>query len=342
MENLEKDRSIFKKLRKKALALTLGSLVLVGPAVKPLESAWTRVKQPKENVELKMQKSVFEQESPEKTVDKLNYIVKTIGGWAMGQLGCSWKDICDLDNPESRKEFIKILNQESKIKSEAPQENEGPLISESLEEIGLEPKIVRRVLKTLPPSWTKEVSLITYLNKSITASTNEEAGERAALIAHHQSKGKVALSEIHFFQGAKGLRVDGLLFRLIYEYAHANSWRNRCDLSLAQRISLLYEVIKQVGSPDRYRDSYVDSIQCVDKAEEIAKKAIEYWGALCMWVIAKPEDNPIPEAGRKLVMDYLKITDPKFDIVKAAELRENIIRDYLIYLETKRVNGSFK
>jgi hypothetical protein len=98
MENLEKDRSIFKKLRKKALALTLGSLVLVGPAVKSPESASGRLRPSKENVELKIQKSVFEQESPEKTVDKLDYIVNTIGGWSAGQLGCSWKDICDLDN----------------------------------------------------------------------------------------------------------------------------------------------------------------------------------------------------------------------------------------------------
>jgi len=105
---------------------------------------------------------------------------------------------------------------------------------------------------------------------------------------------------------------------------------------LAQRISLLCEVIKQVESPDRYKDNYVESIKCVDKGEEIAKKAIEYWGLLCMWVIAKPENNPIPESGKKLVSDYLKITDPKFKMVKAADFRKRIIRDYMTYLEKKR------
>jgi len=325
----EKDRSIFKKLRKKALVITLSSLALLGPAVKPLESAFGKVKPLKENVELKIQKSIFEEEAPEKTVDKLNYIVKAISILAATQLGCSWKDIYNLDNPDSNKKFIEILNQESKIKSEVQKDSKGPLVSEDLEEIGLEPKIIREVLKTFPPSWVKEVASITYLNKSISVGLNEETGEGASLIAHHQSKGKEALSEIHFFQGAKGQRADRLLFRLIYEFGHANNWRNRCNLSLAQRISLLYEVIKQVESLDRYRDKYVESIKCVDKAEEIARKAVEYWGALCMWVIAKPGNNPIPESGRKLVLDYLKITDPKFNIVKSANSREMIIMAYL-------------
>jgi len=333
----EKDRSIFKKLRKKALAITLSSLVLVGPAVKPLESALGKLKPSKENVELKMQKSVFEEEAPEKTVDKLNYIVKTIGRWTVSQLGCFWKDIYDLDNPDLKKEFIEILNQESKIKSEAQKDDKGPLVSESLEEIGLEPKTVRRVLKTFPPSWTKEVALITYLDKSTSICVNEETGEGASVIAHHQSEGKEALSEIHFFQGAKGQRVDGLLFRLIHECGHANDWRNRCDLSLAQRISLLYEVIKQVESPDRYKENSVESIKCVDKNEEIARKTVEYWGAICMWVIAKPENNPIPESGKKLVLDYLKLIDPKFNIVKSANFREKIIRHYMTFLEKKEM-----
>jgi hypothetical protein len=191
-------------------------------------------------------------------------------------------------------------------------------------------------LKTFPLSWIKEVASITYFDKSISVGTNEEKGEGASLIAHHQSKGKEALSEIHFFQGAKGQRADRLLFRLIYEFSHANNWRNRCDLSLAQRISLLYEVIKQIESPDRYRDGYVESIKCVDKAEEMARKAVEYWGALCMWVIAKPGNNPIPESGRKLVLDYLKITDPKFNIVKSANSREMIIMAYLEKTEAQK------
>jgi len=339
----EKKKSIFQKLRKRALVATLSGLVLVGPAVAKSEKPALKQlktdgiaeklgdfsKKPtiNEMVDLRLQESVFEEQEPEKIVNKLNYIVEKIGGWAVKQLDCSWYDIYDLNNkPEAKRKIIENLNQKPEIKKDIKE----PVIMESLKEVDLDPEIVKKALKTLPQSWLKEVALITYLDKRNDAVLNEEAGRKVELVAHHQSRGKENLSEIYFFKGAKTKRADELIFNLIFEYAHANSWRNRCDLTLAQRISLLYNVIKRVESSNRYKDPlFVEAIKYKSKKQEIAKKSVEYWATICMWVLANPENNLIPKSDKKLVFDYLKLTDSKFNITKAAEARNKMIIDYL-------------
>ncbi len=344
-EKKEEEKSIFQKLRKRALATALSGLVLVGPAVAKsgkatseqlkkdgiVEKLKESSKKPttEELVDLRLQeKSVFEEQESEKIVNELNYIVEKIGPWACKQLGCLWLGMYDLKNrPEAKKKLIENLNQ----KTEAKEDIKEPVIMESLKEIDLDPETVKKILKTLPQSWIEEVALITYLDRQNKAVLDEETNRKAELVVHHQSKGKENLSEIYFFKGAKTKRADILFFRLIYECAHANNWRNRCDLSLGQRISLLYEVIKRTESSDRFKDIYVESIKRKGKKEETAKKSVEYWATLCMWTLADPENNLnlFPESHRKLVFDYIKCTDPEFDANKAAKLRNKILVDYL-------------
>lgn len=339
----EKDQSVFKKLRKRVLAATLSGLVLAGPVAGKLEKpALKQLKKDgvvekledsfkktttKELVELRLQESALEEQEPEKIVTKLKYIIEKIGGFTAVQLGCPWATIYNLNNrPEAKKKLIENLNQKPEIKDEARE----PIIMENLQEIGLDPSIVKEILKTLPPSWTKEVALITYLDKPSEIILNEKTNKKVELVAYHQSRGKEKLSEIYFFQGAKKRKVDQLLYLLLFEYAHANNWRSRCDLSLDQRISLFYETIRRLESPDRYRDPlFIEAIKYREKEQEIVKKAVEYWAAICMWTLAGPESNFISEADKKLVFDYLKLTDPEFDPVKAAQSRDKIIMDYL-------------
>jgi len=361
MENIKKEfylgeekkkekKSIFQKLRKRGLAMTLTGLLMAGgPAAKSVEAMMGQLKtdgivekigdsekQPKkEIVDLKTQENIFKEQTPEKTVDKLNYIIEKVGSYTAGQLGCSWGDICDFDNrPEKKRELIENLNQKSEIKKDIKE----PVIMDSLKQIGLEPKAVQKFLKTLPESWREEVALITYLNKPTEVVANEITGEKDKLVAHHQSKGKEALSEIYFFPGAKEDqsanqgKPECLLQVLIYEYSHVNNWRNRADLTLGQRISLFYEVIKRVESPDRFKYEMVEKIRCKDKKKELARKAIEYWAAISWFSIMriKPtKENPHtqpPVADLRLVYNYLKMTDPDFDILKMAKKRLKLLK----------------
>lgn len=300
----------------------LGALWL-GSYAKAIESA---LSQPRENI--------LNEKAPEKIIARLNYIVEKIGNWSAIQLGDSrilylLENLEDPAKPEIRKELIEKLCQKPEIKKTIKE----PAIMDGLKEIGLNPEVVREFLKTLPKSWRKEVVLITYLNKPTEAILNKVTGDKSELVAHHQSKGKAEPSEIYFFPGAKKKKPeDDLLPFLVYEYAHVNNWRNRADLTLGQRICLLYEVIKRAESPDRFKYEMVEKISREDKKEELAKKAIEYWAAISMYSLMQVEptkDNPNtlpPEADMKLVFDYLKMTDPDFDILKMAEKRLEILK----------------
>lgn len=340
----KKKKSIFQKLRKRGLAATLTGLIMVGgPAVKSVEAVASQLKTDgvveklrdsskkpttEEIVESRLQENIFKEQAAEQMVDKLNYIIEKIGGWAVGQISPPGAplDIWDLNNrPEAKRKFIEKLNQKPEIKKDI----KGPAIMESMKEIGLDPEIVKEVFKTLPPSWLKELALVTYLDKKNETIVNKETEEKQELVAHHQSKGRENLSEIYFFQGAKTKKPDQLLFLLIYECAHANNWRNRADLTLAQRISLLCETIKRAESSNRFKEAFIESIKDKNKKEETAKKSIEYWAALCMWTLAEPENNLFPASHKELALDYFKLTDPKFDVTKAAKARNKIIVDYL-------------
>ncbi len=277
-----------------------------------------------------LERGMFKEQDPEKIIDRLNYIIEKIGPFAYKQLGCLPADIYDLNNrPEAKRKLIENLNQKPEVKKDIKK----PVAMDSLKQIGLEPKLVQEFLKTLPESWRKEVALITYLDKPTEVMANEITGEKDKLVAHHQSKGKEAQSEIYFFPGAKEKRpVEDLFPFLIYECAHANNWRNRADLSFGQRISLLYEVIKRVESSDRFKYEMIEKISYKEKKREIAKKAIEYWAAISLYSIMcvehtkkNPHTQP-PVTDIKLVHDYLKMTDPDFDILKMAKKRIGFLK----------------
>ncbi len=307
--------------------LSGAGMLLVAPSVRKIEAALGRTGT-KEIVDL--EKGIFREQDPEKIINKLNYLVEKIGPFAYKQLGCLWADIYDLNNrPEAKRKLIENLNQKPEVKKDIKE----PVVMDSLKQIGLEPKAVQKFLKTLPESWRKEVALITYLNKPTEIIANEITGEKDKLVAHHQSKGREALSEIYFFPGAKEKKPEEDLFPfLIYECAHANNWRNRADLSLGQRISLLYEVIKRVESPDRFKYEMIEKISCKEKQRELIKKAVEYWATISLYSImcVEPtEENPHtqpPVADIKLIYNYLKITDPDFDILKMAKKRAKLLK----------------
>ena len=308
-------------------ALSGAGMLLVAPSVRKIEAALGQSGK-KEIIDL--EKDMFKEQDPEKIINKLNYIIEKIGAFASNQLDCPWVDMYDLNNrPDAKRKLIENLNQKPELKKGIKE----PVVMDSLKQIGLEPKVVQEFLKTLPKSWRKEISLITYLNKPTEVVANETTGEKDKLVAHHQSKGKEALSEIYFFPGAKEKKPEeDLLPFLIYECAHANNWRNRADLSLGQRISLLYEVIKRVESSDRFKYEMIEKISCKEKEREMAKKTIEYWAAISLYFImcVKPtKENlhtQLPVADMKLVYNYLKMTDPNFDILKMAKKRARLLK----------------
>lgn len=313
----KKDKTKEKSIsRRDFIKKTLSGLgiLLVGPSARKIEATLGQSRE-----------GLLKEQSPEKVINKLNYIVEKISTYAVKQLGCDWVDIWNLnERPEVKKKIIKKLNQKPEIKKEIKE----PAIMESLKEVKLNPEVVREFLKTLPKSWCKEVALITYVDKPTKVVANEITGEKDELVAHHQSKGRVEPSAIHFFPGAEEKEPEtDLLPLLIYECAHANNWRYRADLSLGQRIGLLYEVIKRVESPDRFKYKMVEKISCKEKEKELAKKAIEYWAAISMHFIMLKEqpDAPLPIADMKLVFDYLKMTDPDFDILEMAKKRTGLL-----------------
>lgn len=292
-----------------------------------------------EGTRSKSQESTFNEQDPEKIVDELKYIVENIGGYSYKQLGVPWGEVHDIgSNSQTREKMLEKLDQKPKPEKRKKK----TAIMESLKDIGLQPDIVQRFLKTLPGSWRKEVDLITYVNKPAEVIADENTKEKDELVAHHQSGEMENSSEIYFFPGAKKKSEIELLQLLIYEHAHVNNWRNRGDLNLGQRINLLYNIIKRVESPDRFKYELVEKICCKDKKKELIKKAVEYWAAICMHalMLIKPTEqwpNTLPpKADMRLVFNYLKTTDPDFDILNMAKKRFKLLEQVQAAKENKK------
>jgi hypothetical protein len=112
---------------------------------------------------------------------------------------------------------------------------------------------------------------------------------------------------------------------LPHEIAHANDWNRSKTMSLEERAELLHRVLERVQSADRYKSSYVESINNEDKQLELKEKVNEYWAEVASaYLRCDPNLNYKDIA---IVHDLITKSDPNFDRQAMKNLRENLIQE---------------
>lgn len=80
---------------------------------------------------------------------------------------------------------------------------------------------------------------------------------------------------VTIYDTSQGVDMDSVLEVFEHELGHANDWQNNHLLTSAERINMLFEVGERVEAEDRYRSSYVESIDFSESVQRIDPKLIE-------------------------------------------------------------------
>ena len=123
----------------------------------------------------------------------------------------------------------------------------------------------------------------------------------------------------------------------IHELIHSNDWIRDAEMSSLERLEMLDEVVDRLKSEDRFRSSYVESIENPDKKEELYIKATEYLAEIGKAYFMDPDMLKKGFTKDFNIIDKLiKIHDSEFDVFESnskimAELEKRITPDEQTY-----------
>ena len=193
-----------------------------------------------------------------------------------------------------------------------------------LQEVTLDTVFLRSILeKTYPRNWFKgEVSAIGFSKKTQELGTHYGIPDGKAWANFNRNTKKIT-----FYEPAQQHFIfENVSECLAHELGHANDWESDDDVSLEDKAALLLEVTERLEREDRYESSYVESIENDNPQLKKYLKATEYWGEICAAYFRSPESMNYKDF--KLVNDWVRKNDPKFDITKANDQRISMINRY--------------
>src|SRR3989344_7480930 len=157
----------------------------------------------------------------------------------------------------------------------------------------------------------------------------------AKVIAYVEKRGELGGSSIVFSK-----EIKNFFSATSHEMGHANDWLARTDLSDEYRINLLYNVVKRVESPDRFKSAYVESINNKDSGKQLMHKATEYFAEIVAEYLNNPKEakTKLAPADLTLVEQHLKVSATNFNLeqaVIAREARGRIIKQGIIEKQIK-------
>lgn len=108
-----------------------------------------------------------------------------------------------------------------------------------------------------------------------------------------------------------------------HEIAHANSWMSDNETGDEEKADLLLKIADRLSSADRYKSSYVESINNQDKNKEKYTKASEYWAEICAQYFEDPTQLNVKDF--QIVDAQVRKTDPNYDWQKSRSERARIL-----------------
>ena len=178
--------------------------------------------------------------------------------------------------------------------------------AEKLKKIGIDVETVQSTLNNLPEQWRKKIGSISGEEKI------EKIPERYGLAltkegyltgAMAEYNYQTGITDITFFKCPGGWLKKDFQLLLLHETGHANDWRARYR-NVPERINMMYENLKRVKSPDRFRSGYVESIKNPDKQIESSLKTVEYWAEIVKQYFSDKEQ--LSNKDQELVKQFME------------------------------------
>lgn len=161
---------------------------------------------------------------------------------------------------------------------------------------------LRQIIGRMPQNWSSEIdSIVISDDEVLNKSGDKVAGEinrvRRSITLYENSLTPDQL-----------LRWEGVIF---HEFGHFNDWASDSNLSLDEKIEMLWQMTQRYFSPGRTIYVYVEDIQeDGDKFKTNYRKIIEYWGTLCEIYFKNPSQLAIEDF--QLVDRYVLKNDPEY------------------------------
>lgn len=137
---------------------------------------------------------------------------------------------------------------------------------------------------------------------------------------------------------SNGARRESMLWNTLellpHEVAHANDWLRDSEMTLDERIQLLYDVVKRVDAPDRWKSVYVEEIKNEDPQLQTYKRSIEYFAEISAAYMHTPDK--LNKKDFDIVDRAIRRTDPNFDVRKSINHRAQVVWDMQSKGSTKR------
>lgn len=184
--------------------------------------------------------------------------------------------------------------------------------------------VKKMVKETFPDSWIRgEVGEIVQLNRE--KKLPQKYGDiKGRIVADCDTgAGYKNRAKITFYAPSRERGFTDVSEVLSHELAHANDWERDNEMSKEERADLLLSIAKRVKAEDRFMSSYVESIENKDKKMEFYLKTTEYFAEICEIYFSHPEDLHFKDF--KIADDYIRKTDPDFNVKKFAAKRQKII-----------------
>ncbi len=189
--------------------------------------------------------------------------------------------------------------------------------------------VVNLLEKTFPKGWGRtEVPVISYKDRRKKIPEQYAMQEQGDDVwAQYNTVEKT----ITFFKPAASYMLyDNINDCLAHELGHANDWAADNETSLTDKMELLLAVSDRIKAEDRFQSWYVEHIgkkEGVQEDQEIRyAKVSEYWAEICAAYFKDPATLNVKDF--ELVDNWVKKSDPDFDVFEASHLRKTLVFDY--------------
>lgn len=174
-------------------------------------------------------------------------------------------------------------------------------------------------LQGLPQNWIAgEIKGIKQATKSLKRSDlRHEVGSAkdGEIAGTHNRTTKL----IHFYPKTKEMYSSSFDHLANHEAAHANDWLTDDTLTASERIAVLFQVAERITAPDRYKSSYVESIEMKDAQTTQRIRCHEYFAEISAVYFTRPDTLHIKDY--RIVDSVVRRNDPNFDFDKARAVR---------------------
>ncbi len=230
------------------------------------------------------------------------------------------------------KTLISLMNKKPKVDIESttmlPEGYENDVTAEGFENFVLSNEQIERIIEdTMPKGFTFNISKIEYIDKEPEIPDSYGLNKTQNTVGSSNTSAASAFTSkrrIEIYKNSSNSKIWIANQLLGHEVFHFQDWRTSPFLSPNERSELLSQVIKRLESPDRFKSSYVEDINNVDKKVELALKADEYFAEIGGAYLS-PSFDLLPDADKQLVRDYILKIDPNFKRGDALKKRDEII-----------------